>query len=51
MARIVEMHPTHPQGRRIALAVAAMRAGGLVGGMHFDDAGHRCIVASAGGAC
>ena len=30
MARIVEMHPTHPQGRRIALAVAAMRAGGLV---------------------
>ena len=30
MARIIEIHPTHPQGRRIALAVAAMRAGGLV---------------------
>lgn len=30
MARIIEIHPTHPQGRRVALAVAAMRAGGLV---------------------
>ena len=30
MARIVEMHPTDPQPRRIAEVVAAIRAGGLV---------------------
>lgn len=30
MARVIEIHPTHPQARRIALAVAAMRGGGLV---------------------
>jgi tRNA threonylcarbamoyl adenosine modification protein (Sua5/YciO/YrdC/YwlC family) len=30
MARIVEVHPTHPQARRIAEIVAAIRNGGLI---------------------
>ncbi len=30
MARIVEVHPTHPQARRIAEIVATIRRGGLV---------------------
>ena len=30
MARIVEVHPTHPQARRIAEIVAAIRSGGLI---------------------
>lgn len=30
MARIVEVHPTHPQARRIAEIVATIRHGGLV---------------------
>ena len=30
MARIVEIHPTDPQPRRIAEVVASIRAGGLI---------------------
>ncbi len=30
MARIVKIHPTHPQLRRVAEVVAAIRAGGLI---------------------
>lgn len=30
MAKIVELHPTHPQPRRIAEVVAAVRAGALI---------------------
>jgi tRNA threonylcarbamoyl adenosine modification protein (Sua5/YciO/YrdC/YwlC family) len=30
MARIVEVHPTHPQARRIAEIVATIRGGGLI---------------------
>ena len=30
MARIVEVHPTHPQARRVAEIVAAIRNGGLI---------------------
>ncbi|HEX5766579.1 MAG TPA: Sua5/YciO/YrdC/YwlC family protein, partial [Woeseiaceae bacterium] len=30
MARIVEMHPLHPQPHRIASVVAAIREGGLI---------------------
>ncbi len=30
MARLVEIHPTHPQPRRIAEVVAVIRQGGLI---------------------